>query len=94
MVKILVVDDEASIVTLLQFNIEKAGFEVVTAEDGRTGYELALSEKPDLIVLDLMLPEMDGIEVTKKLRQDKVNVPILMLTAKDEELDKIIGLEL
>ncbi|EAD7996585.1 response regulator, partial [Listeria monocytogenes] len=71
MVKILVVDDEASIVTLLQFNIEKAGFEVVTAEDGRTGYELALSEKPDLIVLDLMLPEMDGIEVTKKLRQDK-----------------------
>ncbi|EAE4191478.1 response regulator, partial [Listeria monocytogenes] len=93
MVKILVVDDEASIVTLLQFNIEKAGFEVVTAEDGRTGYELALSEKPDLIVLDLMLPEMDGIEVTKKLRQDKVNVPILMLTAKDEELDKIIGLE-
>ncbi|EAE2922874.1 response regulator, partial [Listeria monocytogenes] len=90
MVKILVVDDEASIVTLLQFNIEKAGFEVVTAEDGRTGYELALSEKPDLIVLDLMLPEMDGIEVTKKLRQDKVNVPILMLTAKDEELDKII----
>ncbi|HAA3485471.1 TPA_asm: DNA-binding response regulator, partial [Listeria monocytogenes] len=94
MVKILVVDDEASIVTLLQFNIEKAGFDVVTAEDGRTGYELALSEKPDLIVLDLMLPEMDGIEVTKKLRQDKVNVPILMLTAKDEELDKIIGLEL
>ncbi len=66
LVKILVVDDEASIVTLLQFNIEKAGFEVVTAEDGRTGYELALSEKPDLIVLDLMLPEMDGIEVTKK----------------------------
>lgn len=94
LVKILVVDDEASIVTLLQFNIEKAGFDVVTAEDGRTGYELALSEKPDLIVLDLMLPEMDGIEVTKKLRQDKVNVPILMLTAKDEELDKIIGLEL
>lgn len=65
LVKILVVDDEASIVTLLQFNIEKAGFDVVTAEDGRTGYELALSEKPDLIVLDLMLPEMDGIEVTK-----------------------------
>lgn len=94
LVKILVVDDEASIVTLLQFNIEKAGFDVVTAEDGRTGYELALSEKPDLIVLDLMLPEMDGIEVTKKLHQDKVNVPILMLTAKDEELDKIIGLEL
>lgn len=92
--KILVVDDESSIVTLLQFNIEKAGFDVVTAEDGRTGYELALSEKPDLIVLDLMLPEMDGIEVCKQLRQDKVETPILMLTAKDDELDKIIGLEL
>ncbi|WP_430535010.1 response regulator transcription factor [Listeria rocourtiae] len=94
MTKILVVDDESSIVTLLQFNIEKAGFDVVTAEDGRTGYELALSEKPDLIVLDLMLPEMDGIEVCKQLRQDKVETPILMLTAKDDELDKIIGLEL
>lgn len=92
--KILVVDDESSIVTLLQFNIEKAGFDVVTAEDGRTGYELALTEKPDLIVLDLMLPEMDGIEVCKQLRQDKVETPILMLTAKDDELDKIIGLEL
>lgn len=92
--KILVVDDESSIVTLLQFNIEKAGFDVVTAEDGRTGYELALAEKPDLIVLDLMLPEMDGIEVCKQLRQDKVETPILMLTAKDDELDKIIGLEL
>ncbi|MBC1975382.1 response regulator transcription factor [Listeria booriae] len=94
MTKILVVDDESSIVTLLQFNIEKAGFDVVTAEDGRTGYELALAEKPDLIVLDLMLPEMDGIEVCKQLRQDKVETPILMLTAKDDELDKIIGLEL
>ncbi|MBC1813240.1 response regulator transcription factor [Listeria booriae] len=94
MTKILVVDDESSIVTLLQFNIEKAGFDVVTAEDGRTGYELALAETPDLIVLDLMLPEMDGIEVCKQLRQDKVETPILMLTAKDDELDKIIGLEL
>ncbi|MBC1308465.1 response regulator transcription factor [Listeria booriae] len=94
MTKILVVDDESSIVTLLQFNIEKAGFDVVTAEDGRTGYELTLTEKPDLIVLDLMLPEMDGIEVCKQLRQDKVETPILMLTAKDDELDKIIGLEL
>lgn len=94
MTKILVVDDELSIVTLLQFNIEKAGFEVITASDGREGYELAIAEKPDLIVLDLMLPGMDGIEVTKKLRSEKIDVPILMLTAKDEELDKIIGLEL
>lgn len=94
MTKILVVDDEISIVTLLEFNINKAGFEVLTATDGQMGYELAISEKPDLIVLDLMLPKMDGIEVTKKLRQDKYDFPILMLTAKDEELDKIIGLEL
>lgn len=94
MTKILVVDDELSIVTLLQFNIEKAGFEVITASDGQEGYELAIAEKPDLIVLDLMLPGMDGIEVTKKLRSEKIDVPILMLTAKDEELDKIIGLEL
>lgn len=94
MSKILVVDDELSIVTLLQFNIEKAGFEVITASDGKQGYDLAVSEHPDLIVLDLMLPEMDGIEVTKKLRSEKVEIPILMLTAKDEELDKIIGLEL
>lgn len=94
MTKILVVDDELSIVTLLQFNIEKAGLEVITASDGQEGYELAIAEKPDLIVLDLMLPGMDGIEVTKKLRSEKIDVPILMLTAKDEELDKIIGLEL
>lgn len=92
--KILVVDDESSIVTLLEFNIKKAGYEVITAFDGAEGYDLAISKRPDLIVLDLMLPKMDGIEVTKKLRQSKVDVPILMLTAKDEELDKIIGLEL
>lgn len=94
MTKILVVDDETSIVTLLEFNIKKAGYEVITAFDGAEGYERAISEQPNLIVLDLMLPKMDGIEVTKKLRQSKVDVPILMLTAKDEELDKIIGLEL
>ncbi|EUJ25573.1 putative two-component response phosphate regulator [Listeria floridensis FSL S10-1187] len=94
MTKILVVDDELSISTLLKFNIEKAGYDVITAEDGEQGYELAVTEKPDLIVLDLMLPKMDGIEVTKKLRQNQIEIPILMLTAKDEELDKIIGLEL
>ncbi|MDQ0177054.1 response regulator transcription factor [Bacillus chungangensis] len=92
--KILVVDDESSIVTLLQFNLERAGFQVVTAADGKTGLQLALSEKPSLIILDLMLPEIDGMEVCKILRQEKVNIPILMLTAKDEELDKILGLEL
>ena len=92
--KILVVDDESSIVTLLQFNLERAGFQVITAADGKTGLQLALTEKPSLMILDLMLPEIDGMEVCKMLRQEKVNIPILMLTAKDEELDKILGLEL
>ncbi|MCC4722660.1 response regulator transcription factor [Salinicoccus sp. RF5] len=92
--KILVVDDEPSIVTLMKFNLEKAGYEVITAEDGRQGLDLSLTEKPDLIVLDLMLPGMDGMDVCKTLRQEKVGTPILMLTAKDEEFDKILGLEL
>jgi len=92
--KILVVDDEASIVTLLKFNLEQAGFKVVTALNGKEGYWLASQESLDLIVLDLMLPEMDGMEICKSLRQEKINTPILMLTAKDDELDKILGLEL
>ena len=91
---ILVVDDESSILTLLKFNLEQSGYNVVTAEDGRQGLDLALSEKPDLIVLDLMLPGMDGMDVCRTLRQEKMNTPILMLTAKDEEFDKILGLEL
>lgn len=94
MQKILVVDDEASIVTLLKFNLEQAGFEVITAVNGREGFESALLNTPDLIVLDLMLPEMDGMEVCRKLRLEKVNIPILMLTAKDDEFDKVLGLEL
>ncbi|AKG73165.1 response regulator transcription factor [Salinicoccus halodurans] len=91
---ILVVDDEPSIVTLLKFNLEQSGYSVLTAEDGNTGLDLALTEQPDLIVLDLMLPGMDGMDVCKTLRQEKMNTPILMLTAKDEEFDKILGLEL
>lgn len=91
---ILVVDDEPSIVTLLKFNLEQSGYNVVTAEDGRQGLDLAISEKPDLIVLDLMLPGMDGMDLCKTLRQEKMSTPILMLTAKDEEFDKILGLEL
>jgi two-component system alkaline phosphatase synthesis response regulator PhoP len=92
--KILVVDDEQSIVTLLEFNLQKAGFEVVKAADGPTAVQLAETEQPDLIILDIMLPGMDGMEVCKKLRMEKINTPILMLTAKDEEFDKILGLEL
>ena len=92
--KVLVVDDEQSILTLLQYNLEQAGFEVITAADGEEAISMAEAENPNLIVLDLMLPKLDGIEVCKLLRQRKMNVPILMLTAKDDELDKILGLEL
>lgn len=92
--KVLVVDDEQSIVTLLQYNLEQAGFEVITAMDGETGRDLAENESPDIVVLDLMLPKLDGMEVCKQLRQKKVLTPILMLTAKDDEFDKVLGLEL
>ncbi|CAJ1003649.1 MULTISPECIES: response regulator transcription factor [Bacillales] len=94
MTKILVVDDEVSIVKLLQFNLEKAGFQVVTAYDGKQALDVIRSEQPDFIILDLMLPKMDGMDVCKTLRQERNNTPILMLTAKDDELDKILGLEL
>lgn len=92
--KILVVDDEPSIVTLLAFNLEKAGYTVLTANDGKTALDLTKNEMIDLVVLDLMLPEMDGIEVCRSMREEGMQVPILMLTAKDDELDKILGLEL
>lgn len=92
--KILVVDDEESIVTLLQYNLERSGYDVITASDGEEALKKAETEKPDLIVLDVMLPKLDGIEVCKQLRQQKLMFPILMLTAKDEEFDKVLGLEL
>lgn len=92
--KILVVDDEQSIVTLLQYNLEQAGYSVITALDGEQGLQAAVDIRPDLVVLDLMLPKMDGLEVCKELRQQKINIPILMLTAKDDEFDKVLGLEL
>lgn len=94
MKKILVVDDEHSILTLLKFNLEQNGFQVYTADNGVDALDIARTLKPEAIVLDLMLPLKDGIEVAKELRQDKINTPILMLTAKDDELDKIIGLEI
>lgn len=92
--KILIIEDEHSIATLLSYNLVQAGFETIVANDGKEGYELAISERPSLIVLDLMLPSMDGVEVCKALRQEKVNIPIIMLTAKDDEFDKVLGLEL
>ncbi|MCM3724776.1 response regulator transcription factor [Neobacillus cucumis] len=92
--KILVIDDEPSIVTLLQYNLSQAGFEVLIAMDGEEGKRLAETESPDFILLDLMLPKLDGMEVCKQLRQQKIMTPILILTAKDDALDKILGLEL
>ncbi|WP_042223254.1 response regulator transcription factor [Oceanobacillus manasiensis] len=91
---ILIVDDEKSIVTLLNFNIEKAGFQTDVAYDGAEAIKKAEANDYDLIILDLMLPEMDGMEVCKYLRNNKIDTPILMLTAKDEEFDKVLGLEL
>ncbi|MBQ2889430.1 MAG: response regulator transcription factor [Clostridia bacterium] len=90
---ILVVDDEAPIVEILKFNLTKSGYRVLAAYDGEEGYRLATSEKPDLILLDVMLPKMDGFEVCKKIRE-KHSTPIIMLTARDEEVDKVLGLEL
>ncbi|MCA1063665.1 response regulator transcription factor [Rossellomorea sp. AcN35-11] len=92
--KILVVDDEQSIATLLKYNLEQSGYTVITAHDGEEGRDKAIEQSPDLMILDLMLPSMDGIEVCKELRQRKINIPILMLTAKDDEFDKVLGLEL
>jgi two-component system response regulator VicR len=91
--RILIVDDEQNIVDILKFNLQKEGFETLEAYDGQQGLALAESEKPDLILLDLMLPEMDGFTVCRRIRQNS-QVPILMLTAREEEVDKVLGLEL
>ena len=91
--KILIVDDEKNIVDILKFNLEKSGFETIEAYDGTEGVEKAYSESPDLILLDIMLPKMDGFEACKKIRE-KLSTPIIMLTAREEEVDKILGLEL
>ena len=90
---ILIVDDEQHIVDILVYNLEKEGYNTLQANDGLTAVDIALSKKPDLILLDIMLPKMDGLAVCKRIRHT-LNVPILMLTAKDEEIDKILGLEL
>ena len=94
MKKVLIIEDESSIAKLLSYNIEQEGFATETALDGREGYQLALANDSDMIILDLMLPSMDGIDVCRQLRGEKVDTPIIMLTAKDSEVDKIIGLEI
>ena len=90
---ILIVDDEQPIVDILVYNLEKEGYKTITASDGITAVNMALEKKPDLILLDIMLPRLDGLSVCKRIK-NSLNVPILMLTAKDGEIDKILGLEL
>ena len=93
MKKILVVDDEPTLVATLKYNLERDGFQVVTAEDGESALDLARSHRPDLVLLDLMLPGLDGFQVCRILRRE-MQAPILMLTAKGDEIDKVVGLEL
>ena len=90
---ILIVDDEQPIVDILVYNLRKEGYNTIEASDGITAVDMALEQKPDLILLDIMLPKMDGLSVCKRIK-NSLNVPILMLTAKDGEIDKILGLEL
>ena len=90
--RILVVDDEDPIAKILDFNLRKEGYDVIVAHDGEKAVELAFSEDPDLILLDLMLPKKDGMEVCREVRAQK-NIPIIMLTAKNSEIDKVLGLE-
>ncbi|HES0171114.1 TPA: response regulator transcription factor [Streptococcus pyogenes] len=93
MKKILIVDDEKPISDIIKFNLTKEGYDIVTAFDGREAVTIFEEEKPDLIILDLMLPELDGLEVAKEIRKTS-HVPIIMLSAKDSEFDKVIGLEI
>ncbi len=93
--KILVVDDEPVLVETIAYNLAQAGFQVATALDGSSGLEAARRERPDLIILDIMLPGMDGLEVCRQLRRERstATTPIMMLTAKGDEIDKVVGLE-
>ena len=90
---ILVVDDEKPIIDILVYNLKKEGYNTLEATDGEMGLNVALEEKPDLVLLDVMLPKIDGLSVCKRIKQS-YNVPILMISAKDDEIDKIVGLEL
>ena len=87
--RLLVVDDEPNIRDLLASSLRFAGFDVLTAEDGQSAYRIAMDEAPDLIVLDVMLPDMDGFTVTRRLREAGASVPVLFLTARDDMRDKI-----
>lgn len=94
--KILIVEDEKDIVKMLRYNLEKEGFKVIDARDGEDAMDAAVRQRPDLILLDLMLPGMDGLEVCKALKKETktISIPVIMLTAKSQESDKVVGLEL
>ena len=91
--KVVVVDDEQDILDLVRYHLEREGYRVVGCRDGRSALDRISREKPDLVILDLLMPEVDGLEVCRRLRQDST-IPIIMLTAKAEEADKVVGLEL
>ena len=92
--RVLIVEDEKNIVDILSFNLVREGYETLEAFDGQTGLQLALEQNPDLILLDLMLPKMNGFDVCKAIRAQNRSAPIIMLTAREEETDKVLGLEL
>ncbi|MBR2489965.1 MAG: response regulator transcription factor [Ruminiclostridium sp.] len=92
--KVLIVEDEKNIVDILRFNLQKEGYATLEAYDGKAGLELALGENPDLILLDLMLPVMNGFEVCKTIRDKGLHTPVLIITARETEQDKILGLDL
>ena len=92
--KVLIVEDEKNIVDILRFNLQRSGYATLEAYDGAEGLRLALEENPDLVLLDVMLPKMIGFDVCKTLRQRGSNVPVIILTAREEETDKVLGLEI
>jgi len=94
MKKILIIEDEQDLIKGLKLNLSDEGFEVDWAVNGTEGLRKAIEEAPDLIILDIMLPEMDGLEVCRKLRQKNIDIPVIMLTAKGSEIDKVVGLEI
>ncbi len=92
--KILIIEDEEDLVKGLRLNLEDEGYQITWASDGEQGLERVFREKPELIILDVMLPKKDGLEVCRELREKKISTPIIMLTAKGEEIDKVVGLEI
>src|SRR6266478_4861343 len=94
MARILIVEDEPAMVAGLRDNFEFEGYDVITAPDGVAGLERALNEAPDLVILDVMMPRMSGLDVCKQLKAKRPSVPIIMLTARGQEVDKVVGLEL